>query len=87
MIVLAWIGQILLFFIFWRLFHWLLSKGLPQLSMASMAFQITVNVVVAIVLLLIVSTVHSSWWLMIFTGAVVGVFTGEMAANGRQNDV
>lgn len=86
MIVLAWIGQILLFFIFWRLFHWLFDK-LPQLSMTSMVMQIVINVVVAIVLLLIVSNVHSAWWLMILIGAVVGVFTGEMVANGRQNGI
>lgn len=85
MIVLAWIGQILLFFVFWRVFHWLFAKGLPRLSMTSMVMQIAVNLVVAVVLLLIVSTVHSVWWLMVFMGAVVGVFTGEMAANGRQN--
>jgi len=83
-IVLAWLGQILLFFIFWRLLHWMFGNSLRQLSLASMVTQIVLNVVVAVVLLIIVDNVHSAWGLMPFVGAVVGVFTGEMAANGKR---
>ena len=83
-IVLAWLGQILLFFIFWRLLHWMFGNSLRQLSLASMVTQIVLNVVVAVVLLIILDNVHSAWGLMPFVGAVVGVFTGEMAANGKR---
>lgn len=83
-IVLAWVGQILLFFVFWRLLHWMFGNTLRQLSLASMVTQIVLNVVVAIVLLIILANVHSAWGLMPFVGAVVGVFTGEMAANGKR---
>lgn len=84
MIVVGWMAQILLFFLFWRLLHWLFGNSLRQLSLASMVTQIVLNVVVATVLLVILANVRSAWGLMPFVGAVVGVFTGEMSANGRR---
>lgn len=83
MLLLSWIGEIILFFVFWRLFHWLMGRVGGQLTLASMAMQIGVNIVLAVVLLIILANVHSLWWLMSFVGAGIGIFTGEMVANAR----
>ena len=80
MIVLAWIGQIVLFFIFWKLFHILTGLVRQSFESHSLVGDLLVNLAVSIVLLIILSLVHSAWWSMSIVGALVGVITG-MATN------
>ncbi|MCF8568452.1 hypothetical protein LLE49_27420 [Alicyclobacillus tolerans] len=80
---LAWLVQIVLFFVLWRVVHWLVSSPGLKLTLASMVMQIVVNVVAVIVLLIVVDNLHSAWWTMPIIGAVVGLFTGETVSNGR----
>ena len=85
MTVLAWIGQILLFFIFWKLLLWGSAK--VRATMGSTLFlDLGVNLAVVIVLLVLYSNVHSAWWLMTVTGAAVGVLTGGMTSRLAQRD-
>jgi hypothetical protein len=78
-IVLAWIGQILLFFVAWKLLHWLVSYAGARASF-TLWTELLVNVVLSILLLVVVSNVTSVWWLMIAVGAIVGVVTGIRSA-------
>ena len=80
MIVLAWIGQIVLFFIFWKLFHILTGLVRQSFESHSLVGDLLVNLAVSIVLLIVLSLVHSAWWSMSIVGALVGVITG-MATN------
>jgi hypothetical protein len=78
-IVLAWIGQILLFFVGWRLFHWLVSYALKQTSY-TLWRELFVNLFMSILLLVVLSNVTSLWWLMPMVGAMIGVITGTRDA-------
>lgn len=80
MVVLAWIGQVLLFFIFWKALHLITVEVRNRLKSVSFLWELAVNVVLSIVLLIVFNHVSSVWWLMILTGAVVGVVTGQMAS-------
>lgn|GEM_PF-5092487 len=78
MIVLDWIGQIVLFFILWRLLMWGTEQVLA--SGTTMLITIVVDVVSALVLLIVVHATHNAWWVMAFAGAVIGVMTGVTLA-------
>lgn len=84
--VLVWIGQILLFFILWKLFHWGIGFLLQSMTGRSMVFDLVVNVAVAVLLLVFVRTLHSTWWLMGIIGALVGIITAMMAARGKATE-
>ncbi len=79
MIVLAWIGQILLFFIGWKAFHWVTSS-VRSMETLGLVGEIVANVVLGILLLIVLSHIHSAWWLMLIVGAIIGVITGKMSA-------
>jgi hypothetical protein len=82
MIVLAWIGQILLFFISWQLFHWLAAYARARTSF-TLWTELLVNLCLSILLLVVLSNVTSLWWLMIAVGAIVGVVTGVRTARSE----
>ncbi|MCL6547308.1 MAG: hypothetical protein K6T30_00190 [Alicyclobacillus sp.] len=79
MAVLAGVLQILLFFVFWRLLHWVSSKARGR-GEPSLWSDVAVNVAIALVLLIAVDNLRSAWWLMALIGAVVGVATGQLVA-------
>ncbi|SFV07890.1 hypothetical protein [Alicyclobacillus macrosporangiidus] len=79
MVVLAWIGQILLFFIAWKALHWAVVGAKPWLGPSPLIREVVVNVVMAVLLLIILHSVGSVWWAMLFIGAIIGVITGQMA--------
>ncbi|MCL6444649.1 MAG: hypothetical protein K6T83_14550 [Alicyclobacillus sp.] len=86
-IVLAWIGQIVLFFLLWRLLHWLTISANRRLpSGTTLIMDLAVNLVVAIVLLMVVWNLHSPWWIMGVFGAAVGVFTGQLAGKSTRSE-
>jgi hypothetical protein len=80
-IVLAWIGQVLLFFICWRLFHWIVGRSLAQNT--TLMADLLINLALAIVLLIVINHVHSAWWLMGIIGGILGVETALMLARSR----
>lgn len=84
MMVLAWIAQIVLFFILWRLVH--MAAGLLAPKGFVVIAQLILNLLVAIVLLIVVSTCHNAWWLMPILGALIGVLTGASARRVTQTD-
>lgn len=79
-IVLAWIGQILLFFIAWKVFHWVVGTTQKQVPL-TLWMELFVNLLLSIVLLVVLSNVSSAWWLMLIVGAAIGVVTGKMGRN------
>jgi hypothetical protein len=79
-IVLAWIGQVVLFFILWRIFHWLAGRFLVSVGSLTMFVDMGINLLLAIVLLVFLNLFDSAWWLMASIGAIVGIFTGILAA-------
>jgi hypothetical protein len=83
-IVLAAIGQLLLFFIFWRLSHYVVTRITRQTGRLTLVSELVVNVVIALILVIIAHTVHSAWWLLIVFGAASGVFTGIAASRTRE---
>lgn len=84
MVVLAWIGQIVLFFIAWKLFH-LCTDFVRQAFSGSLWMDLITNVIVAFLFLLFFHTLHSFWWLMVFAGALVGIITGLASANAKRS--
>jgi hypothetical protein len=78
-IVLAWIGQILLFFIGWKAFHWGTSS-VRSMATLGLLGEIVANVVLGILLLIALSNIHSAWWLMLIVGAIIGIITGKIGA-------
>lgn len=83
--VLAWIGQILLFFVLWKLVHWGAGYLLQAIAGKSIVTELLVNVVVAVLFLLFITTIHSSWWLMGIIGALVGIITAMMGGRTQQS--
>ncbi|QQE78108.1 hypothetical protein [Alicyclobacillus sp. SO9] len=81
MMVLAWIGEILVFLIFWRLFHWLTGKILT--GNLTVLTELVVNLVLAVALLIFVANITSLWWLMLLIGALFGIETGMLLARSR----
>ncbi|MCL6517456.1 hypothetical protein [Alicyclobacillus sp.] len=79
MIVLAWIGQILLFFVAWKALHWAVVAAKRWLGPGPLVREMVVNVVLSVLLLIVLSSVGSVWWAMLLVGAIVGVITGQMA--------
>lgn len=79
-IVFAWIGQVLLFFVFWKLLHWGAIGVRSRMTSWSFLWELVVNLILSIVLLIVFSQVSSVWWLMIVAGAVIGIITGLMAS-------
>jgi len=77
-IVLTWIAQIILFFICWRALLWGTRAAKQYVNASSLWVDLVVNLVLAILLLIVIHTVHSTWWLMVLVGAFVGVFSGQM---------
>lgn len=76
---LAWIGQLLLFFILWRALHWLTYYTSQHVIAFSTLVELAVNLALAIVLLVVIDNLHSAWWLMGVIGAAMGVVTGTFA--------
>lgn len=81
MMVLAWIGEILVFLIFWRLFHWLTGKILAE--NLNVVTELVVNFILAVALLIFVANITSLWWLMLLIGVLFGVETGMLLARSR----
>jgi hypothetical protein len=75
----VWIGQILLFFLVWRLFHWLTGKVCSERVLYSLVTQGIINLVIAIVFLIVFYNLHSAWWLMATVAAGIGILTGQAA--------
>lgn len=75
-VVLAWIVQIILFFIVWKVFHIVTGLVRESFSSHSLVGDLLVNLAVSIVLLILLNTLHSPWWLMGLIGALVGIITG-----------
>jgi hypothetical protein len=74
--VFAWIGQVFVFFVIWRLFHWLTAKAAREQILQSLVAQMIMNLVIAIVFLVALHTLHSIWWLMAIIAAGIGILTG-----------
>jgi hypothetical protein len=36
--------------------------------------------VIGILLLIVLSNIHSAWWLMLIVGAIIGIITGKIGA-------
>ncbi len=75
-IVLSWIGEIVSFFLCWRLVLWGM-RWLKQHYLPSMWSDVAVNLVLAILLLIVLASVHQLWWLVIFMGGFVGAFSAQ----------
>lgn len=82
-IVFAWIGQVLLFFIFWKALHWGTVQVRHSFANVSFLWELIVNLVLSIVLLIVFGHISSVWWLMILVGAVIGVITGQMESRNK----
>ncbi|MBX6354067.1 MAG: hypothetical protein IRZ10_12150 [Thermoflavifilum sp.] len=76
MVILSWIGQIILFFVVWRVFHWLTVRAAREMMLRSLVVQMIMNLVVALVFLIILHTLHSIWWTMAILAAGIGILTG-----------
>jgi hypothetical protein len=79
-VVFAWIGQILLFFIFWKLFHWILMRTGDSVISGSIIKELGLNLVLVVLLLIVLDNIHSAWWLMVIVGSVVGVISGQITS-------
>jgi len=76
MIIFAWIGQIILFFLCWRVFLWGATRLWQKQS--TMWADLIANLLLAIVLLIVIHLTQSGWWLMSFFGAIVGVVISRL---------
>lgn len=81
MMVLAWIGQIILFFVLWRIFHWITGKTVGQ--NVTMVAELVTNLILAVALLIIVDNIQSAWWLMSLIGIIFGIETGLIMSRQR----
>lgn len=78
MAVLAWIAQILLFFISWRIFQWIAGTLRKSSGGTSVWVTLAVNLVVAIVYVFSLYSIHSVWWGIGIIGAGVGVLVAQV---------
>ncbi|GMA51314.1 hypothetical protein GCM10025857_26710 [Alicyclobacillus contaminans] len=82
-IVLAWIGEILLFFIAWKVAHWGTVYVVSRQSLGLVG-ELVLNVVLAVLLLIAFANISSVWWLMLLVGVFVGIITGKIGVEGKE---
>lgn len=76
--ILSWVGQIVLFFVAWRLFYYVSVKTAKRLTRQSLWTDLAVNLAVAIVLLVVFANLRSLWWTMPVVGAAIGVASAQL---------
>lgn len=80
MFIIAGVGQLIVFFLVWRLFLW--ATGVVKGSMPSSLWtDLFANLILAIILLILLHHVHNFWWLTALVGAFVGIFSVQVKQN------
>lgn len=81
MIVFAWIGEIILFFLCWRIALWGMRRVKLSFADSSMWIDLFSNLALAILLLVVLSLVHNIWWLVLLVGLFVGAFSAQVSSS------
>ncbi len=76
--ILSWVGQIVLFFVAWRLFYYVSVNAAKRLARQSLWTDLAVNLALAIILLIVFVNLKSLWWTMPVVGAAIGVSTAQL---------
>lgn len=84
MMVIDWIVQIITFFLAWRVFHYATVKVNEPFQGGSLVRDLAVNVAIAILLLIVLTNVHTLWWLMPTVGAAIGILGGQMGGRSKR---
>ncbi len=73
MLVFSFIGQLIVFFLCWRATLWF-GRRIKNRVAPSLWMELVTNAVLAMILLIVLYFVHSTWWLVALIGGFVGVF-------------
>jgi hypothetical protein len=79
MVVFAWIGEIILFFLCWRIALWGMRRVKMSYTDTSIWIDMFLNLAMAILLLLVLGLVHNIWWLVLLVGLFVGAFSAQVS--------